>query len=262
MAQKNDIAPWIAQRIVQFFNNVTRPIDIVTGVHDDPYDNEKTAFTMGLARRILKVREQLPSRQFSTLAQIDGITGVGDDKIGDLLHTFGQPASLVFEQALFSEGILFSNWTLLRYEWEADSAEALQLLRTDESAFRNVVQQLTTRAIMELKGVSEEEATSLSAPLQTAYIDTYTNSTAEASYALALWFYRVDADNWFEHEEILDLSGRYFDYHYNPYGLTSLHLFKGFDNQALLNLIVPRDLAVTVNDTEQVVTLWVLGLAD
>jgi hypothetical protein len=262
MSQKQQVAPWIAQRIVQFFNQVQKPIDIILGVLDDPGDNEMITFTMSVARRILKVREQLPGQQFETLEQIDKIAGVGDDKIEDLVYTFGKPAAEVFERALFDENVLYENWTLRRFEWKADTSEMVQIIRNDEAEFRRVVRQLAVQATMELQGVSEADALAATASIETDYIDTYTNSTAEASYALALWFYRVDADNWFEHEEILDHAGRYFDYHYNPYGLTSLHLFKGFDNHILLNLVVPNDLAVTVNDTEQVVTLWVLGLAD
>jgi hypothetical protein len=262
MARQETIAPWVAQRIVQFFNIVHKPIDIVTGIMDDPGDNETTGFTMSLARRILKVRDQLPTQQFTSIDQIDAIAGVGEDKLEDLVHTFGQPAADVFEKALFAENVLHSNWTLLRYELRSETVEAHQNIRNDEATLRKVVQDLAIRAIMETQGVLEEDARFMTASIATDYMDTYTNSTAEASYAWALWFYRVDADNWFEHEEIFELCARYFDYHYNPYGVISLHLFKGFNNSNILNLIVPDDLAVTINDTELVITLWVVGLAD
>ena len=198
--KNTELAPWVASRIIQFFNKAERPIDIVQGVLDDPNDNENEAFRLSLAKRILQVRNTLPVRRFRELAQIDAIPGVGPDKMSDLAFTFNIPASVAFEKALFDQSILLSNWTMLRHEWVSETDEEHQNMVNHPEHFRQIVRQLAVRAAMETAGYDEDEAQQKTADLQTAFIDTYTNSTAEAAYAFALWFYRFDADNWFSFE--------------------------------------------------------------
>ncbi len=260
--KNKEIAPWVAARIVHFFNKVQKPVEIVQGVLDDPNDRENESFRMSLARRILSVRAGLPINRFNSLAQIDAITGVGPDKMDDLAFTFGVPASLSFEKSLFETSILLENWTVLRYEWASETEEDYQRIVNDPALFRQTVRQLAVRAAMESAGLSEEEALSKTASLETAYIDTYTNSTSEAAYAFALWFYRFDADNWFSFDRIKNQAQSFFDYHSEPYSSLELRLFKGFDNRTFLSLVVGDDLPVTVNDAERVITIWVVGLAD
>jgi hypothetical protein len=249
-------------RIVRFFNSVKTPFEIVQGIKDDPGDNEDTAFTIKLAKRILEVRGKLTSFQFDSIEQIDAIPGVGSDKLEDLYYTFGRPAAESFETNLFEKGVLYDNWTVIRYEHVAETDEAYRQIVDDPATFRNIVHQLATRAAMETAGHSSEEAARLTQSVQTDYIDTYTNSTPEAALAWSLWFYRVDADNWFSFDRMLQETTWFFDYHSNPYSNMELRLFKGFDNNVLINLITPNDLGVTVNDAERVITLWVVGLAD
>jgi hypothetical protein len=259
---KKEIAPWVANRIVHFFNTVQKPAEIVEGIMDDPGDQENTAFRQSLARRILKVRESLPLQRFTDLAQIDAIQGVGPDKMEDLAYTFGVGASEAFENALFENGLLMENWTLLRYEWEAEDEAAYRAIIDNPEAFRETVHNLAMRAAMETAGHSETEAKSLTNSLRTDYIDAYHNSTEEAAYAFALWFYRFDADNWFSHKAMFEQTNALFNYHSDPFTNMELRLFKGFDNNILLSLITNLDLPVTVNDAERIITIWVVGLAD
>lgn len=259
---KTDIKPWIAQRIVHFFNTVEKPVDIVSGVEDDPGDSEKQTFTLQLARRVLQTRDALPGRRFTEIAQIDAIPGVGPDKMDDLEFTFGTPAAEALERSLFDTGLLLENWTLLRYEWQLETQEEYRAIVDDAEQFRETVLRLAVRAAMETNGFTDEEALRACASIRTAYVDAYTNSTEEASIAFALWFYRFDADNWFTFDEMQALMADYFAYHAWPFANMELRLFKGFDNHAFFSLITSTDLAVTVNDAEQVITLWVVGLAD
>jgi hypothetical protein len=263
VSMKNiEIAPWVASRIVQFFNNVQKPADIVQGVLDDPNDNENEAFRLSLAKRILQVRNAIPGRRFRELAQIDAIPGVGPDKMNDLAFTFNTPASVAFEKALFDQSILLSNWTILRHEWVSETDEEHQNMVNHPEHFRQIVRQLAVRAAMETAGYDEDEAQQKTADLETAFIDTYTNSTAEAAYAFALWFYRFDADNWFSFERMVAQTQTLFDYYSDPFSNHELRLFKGFDNRIFFPLVVSPDLPVTVNDAERTITIWVVGLAD
>ena len=259
---KQAMTPGTANRIVRFFNSVQSASEIVKGVKDDPGDNETRVFTTKVAKRILEVRNSLPSQRFDSLEQIDAITGVGPDKIEDLTYTFGRPASESFESNLFDKSLLYDNWTVIRYEYTSETDEAHRLLVDDPTAFRNAVHQLAVRAAMETQGYESEEAERATGSILTDYIDTYTNSHPEAALAFALWFFRVDADNWFSFDRMLAETTWFFDYHSDSYAPIELRLFKGFNNNVLLNLITPKDLAITVNDAERVITLWVVGLAD
>ena len=254
--------PGTANRIVRFFNSVQSAFEIVKGVKDDPGDNETTVFTTKVAKRILEVRNSLISFRFDSLEQIDAIPGVGPDKIEDLNYTFGRPASEAFESNLFEKSLLHENWTVIRYEYASETDEAHRALVDNPTAFRSTVHQLATRAAMETQGYGSEEAAQITGSILTDYMDTYTNNTPEAALAFALWFFRVDADNWFSFNRMLAETTWFFDYHSDPYSPMELRLFKGFQNNTLLNLITPKDLAITVNDAERVITLWVVGLAD
>lgn len=256
------MTPGTANRIVRFFNSVQSAFEIVQGVKDDPGDNETVVFSTKVAKRILEVRNSLPSFRFESLEQIDAIPGVGPDKIEDLAYTFGRPASAVFESNLFEKGLLYENWTVIRYEYASETDEAHRDIVDNPAAFRKTVHRLATRASMETQGYGSDEAERITGSVLTEYIDTYTNSTPEAALAFALWFYRVDADNWFSFDRMLAETSTFFDYHSEPYSPMELRLFKGFENQAFINLITPKDLAITVNDAERVITLWIVGLAD
>ncbi len=259
---KQEMTPGTANRIVRFFNSVQSAFEIVKGVKDDPGDNETVVFTIKVARRILEVRNSLPSFRFDSLEQIDAIPGVGPDKIEDLTYTFGRPASESFESNLFDKNLLYENWTLIRYEYVSETDEAHRALVDNPTAFRNAVHQLATRAAMETQGYGSEEAEHITGSILTDYMDTYTNSHPEAALAFALWFFRVAADNWFSFDRMLTETSWFFDYHNDPYSPMELRLFKGFNNNAFLHLVTPKDLAITVNDAERVITLWVVGLAD
>lgn len=259
---KQEMTPGTANRIVRFFNSVQSAFEIVKGVKDDPGDNETAVFTTKVAKRILEVRNSLPSFRFDSIEQIDAIPGVGPDKIEDLAYTFGRPASEAFESNLFDKSLLHENWTVIRYEYVSETDEAHRTLVDNPTAFRNAVHLLAVRAAMETQGYGSEEAGQVTSSVLTDYMDTYTNSHPEAALAFALWFFRVDADNWFSFDRMLTETTWYFDYHSDPYSPMELRLFKGFNNNAFLHLITPKDLAITVNDAERVITLWVVGLAD
>ena len=259
---KTTIAPWVRYRILHFLNAAQKPIDLVVGVLDDAGDAEERGFSMLLSRRVLQHRDALSGKRFQTLEQVDAVRGISPDKLDDLAFTFGVPAADAFEKALFEYGLLLDNWTLHRYTWTDGSEKAFRQTADDPTAFRQVVRDLATRACLETAGHDQAQARTLTASLETDYIDGYNNSTEEAAYAFALWFYRFDADNWFSFENMFEQTEAFFSHHSGAFFPLELRLFKGFQNQVLLNQIVGRDLPVTVDYAEQVITLWVVGLRD
>ncbi len=259
---KQKTVPGTANRIVRFFNSVQNVTEILQVVQDDLDDNETIVLPAQVAERILKKRNSLPNLQFDSLEQIDAVPGVGKDKMEDLFYTFGRPASEMFESNVFSKNLMSENWTLMRYESVFDTKEAYRAILDNPAAFRKAVHQLAIQAASANKAYEKEEAERITSSILTDYMDTYTNSTSEAALAFALWFHRVDADNWFSFNRMLVETTWLFDYHSDNYAPMELRLFKGFDNDTFLKLITPKDLAVTANDTEQTITLWVVGLAD
>ncbi|MFZ4476615.1 MAG: helix-hairpin-helix domain-containing protein [Saprospiraceae bacterium] len=254
--------PWVHNRILDFFNHVTTPSQIVRFVEDDPSNGDGKGIGKATAQRIIERRDSLTFGRFTDRKELDDIKGLGPDKWKDLEYTFGVPAAQAFEKSLFEEQVLLDNWTLLHYDWAVDTQEAFLALIQDETAFRNVVRTLAERAIAETAGESAETCAELAAPLMHQYIDAYHNSSQEGALAFAVWFYRFSADNWFSFEEMLEHTDRLMTYHATPLWDMEIRFFKGFNNHVFTQLICPPDLPVLVNFPEQTISIWVSGLAD
>jgi DNA uptake protein ComE-like DNA-binding protein len=78
--------------VLEFFNAVTTPEQLVERVQDDPEYGIGPPRAYGirrsLARRILEKRATLPGGVFTSLQQIDEIFGVGEDTLHDILYSF------------------------------------------------------------------------------------------------------------------------------------------------------------------------------
>lgn len=78
--------------LLEFFNAVSEPEQIVRRIKDDPGFGSGSPRAYGvrptLARRILEVRDSLPERKFTSLDQIDSVFGVGEDTLHDIIHAF------------------------------------------------------------------------------------------------------------------------------------------------------------------------------
>ncbi|MCB9356862.1 MAG: helix-hairpin-helix domain-containing protein [Lewinellaceae bacterium] len=253
---------WVKNRILEFFNRVKVPADIIGRVEDDPSDGPGRSIGPVLARRIIEYRNRLPVRRFKTFDELDAVPGVGPNTLSDLEYSFDVPAADFFENSLFSNHVLPESWTLLHYEWEANNLSEFRKAVDDEGTFRDIVRSLATRACMETAGMSPEDSGAATEPLLTQYIDAYHNSTEEGALAFALWFYRFDADNWFSFERMFQQTSALFGYHAVPLWEMEMRFFKGFKHRIFTKLIAPPDLPVLVNYPEHKVTLWVSGLAD
>lgn len=255
---------WIHNRILQFLNDASSPETIVRVVQDDPSNGIGRAVSPSLAKKIIATRQSLPYRRFQSIEQVTAIKGLGKDTWNDFIYTFSNSAADAFERSLFDPetGLLGDNWTLLHYDWYEENQEAFLALVNDDKAFRHKVKELATRAAMETNGYAEEEAARLTEPLLHQYIDAYHNSSQQAALAFALWFYKFDADNWFSFERMLQKTDALFSHHAVPLWEMELRFFKGFSNGVFLNLISPLDLPVVVNYPEQVISIWLAGLAD
>jgi hypothetical protein len=217
-----------------------------------------------LAARVLRERNGLPDRRFTDLDQIDRIPGVGPGIIQDLVFSFGISADEAFRTSMYSSGTIYAeNWPLEYFRYTIDDLEEFTAIAQDLEKLRQFVVNKVEEVCKERAVPAENCATMLTA-LNAAYIDYYSNSSPTASYALALWFYEFDADNWFSWEKIQQQTRGYFDYNANTYPwLMDLYFFKGFNNLGIIAPgICPEDLPVVINWAEQSITFWISALYD
>ena len=93
--------------VIDFFNQVTEPDQIVARIRDDPEFGIESPRAYGvrptLARRILEVRDTLPGGRFESIGQIDDIYGVGPDTLHDILESFRERPRQLDVDGLFRD---------------------------------------------------------------------------------------------------------------------------------------------------------------
>lgn len=260
-----EIPLWIQNRIIGFFN-WARNVDMILDgtIKDDPSDGPGNTVGRTLAARILRERSQLPRRRFTDLEQIDNIRGVGPGTMEDLVYSFGISADESFQKSMYESNTIYKeNWPLEYFRFTIEDQKKFSAIAQDHEKLRQFVKEKVDEVAAE-RAVTSENAREMADQLKTAYIDTYSNSTPIASYALALWFYEFDADNWFSWERIQEQTIGYFNHNSNTYPwFMDLYFFKGFRNRGIVSPgISPEDLPVVVNWAEQAITFWVSELYD
>lgn len=258
------VQDWIANRILTFFNQAQDVSDILDGtIMDDPTDGPGRTIGPRLAARILRERNKLQRRRFTDFEQLDSIRGVGEGTIKDLVYTFGVPAAEAFRRSMYDGVIFEENWPLEYFRAQFEDIEVFNKLVNDEKTFRKWVAEQIGK-ISDEREVKKEDRDAMQEMIRTAYIDTYHNTIPAPGYALALWFYEFDADNWFSWEQIQEETLEYFDYHMDshPWDM-ELRFFRGFLQRGIIRPgITPPDLPVIVNWPERVITIWVSALYD
>lgn len=259
----DQVQPWIAARILQFFNQVTSISEITRAVKDDPRDGPGNAIGHTVAKRIMEVRGPRPFPTFRSLDQLFEIDGLGSDKLEDLVYTFGVPAAKAFQDAMYDNQVISrANWPLEFHSARIEPYEEFEATARDDKAFRTQIMQQLQDFCQE-KGVGEEGCQKMIDGVGTAYIDSYHNTASDnPAYAFAQWFYRIDLGNFFFFEAGIPQTRNYFEYHAGNRWEMELRLFKGVRSTLIPGGLVPTDLAVVVNHTEQVYTIWTTALFD
>lgn len=259
-----NVPTWVANRILGFFNRVQSIDEIVNGpIQDDPSDGPGRTIGPTLAARILRERNNLRWRRFREFKEFDAIPGVGEGTIRDLVYSFGTSAAQAFQDRMYDDSIIFEeNWTLEYFQTTFDEQETFNELVNDEEAFRQWIVE-KVGAIGQERGADKQQIDEMTQQLSTAYMDTYFNTIPAAGYALALWFYEFDADNWFSWERIQEPTGAYFSHHDGYPWEMELKFFKGFTQQGIIRPgITPEDLPVVINWPERAITIWFSALYD
>ena len=257
--------PWVAARILDFLNRARRPEDIFRSseLTDDPEAGSAKGYIIGerVARRIIEHRLQLPRRRFTALKELTKVKGLGEDKIHDLAFSFSTPAADAFRQRLYDQQILLDNWTVCNHTTHFGTDTAFREVADNPQAFADWTAREVARISRERFG--NAEAAALAGELvRKCQIDVHPNAHFGA-IALAFWFYRFDADNWFSFDRMRTATEHYLSTFRRWDQRLELRLLKDFPNGgALATGITVRDLPVVVNYGERAITVWTAELFD
>lgn len=255
------VEPWILKRILTNLNGFETAAEISAGVRNNPLSG-LGGYDIGtkVAQRIIDRRSEFSSNQFTSIGQLKAIPGLGEDKFQDLVYSFGVSAADLFRNEMY-EKVIGHNWNLTFHRERFEDQDEFLSLVDDRSALREWMIYSISELAEQRTGNSHvfEQVT---AGVASSSIQEYTSGHV-ASYALALWFYRFDQDNWFQFETVREVAELYLDYFKNPMERTELRMFYGFNNQGLLaQPLTVSGLPVVVNYAERAITIWSAELID
>lgn len=265
MGQLNysNLQTWQVNRILSFLNSARDASDITDSplLLDDPNSGQGSS-TIGatVAQRILDARNVLPGRRFTSLSQLEGISGFGQDKLDDLIYSFGIPAAEAFKNLMYRD-VIGTNWELNYHRFEiSDRQTFLDTVNNDEEFTKFVRREIVQLADAystdpDIKQKARQE-------LRQSLLQNYPASYL-SPYVFGTWFYAVDADNWFGFDQVYNASVSYLDFLAIGGQQSELRMFRGFDNAGLLvNAISSEDLPVVANFNEQAIVIWTVQLND
>ncbi|MEM6699408.1 MAG: hypothetical protein AAF599_13485 [Bacteroidota bacterium] len=251
------VEDWVAIRVFDFLNRARTTEDLteveMTKNRDNPYSIGTT-----VAQRILEHRQKLaPFRRYTSLSQLENIEGFGKDKFNDLVRLLAHRADDTFIYKMYN-GVIFDNWKLKAHRIEI---AAIQTNTLSDSRLREIVADKVEQLIL-AKNNNRTIARLGKKVIDNSYIESF--STQEyAAIALAFWLYKIDMDNWFSLERVLQETRKYFAHYDRLEHRLELHLLKGFPNGDLLvDALTTEDLPIVINHAEKSVSIWTVNLYD
>ena len=251
---------WVNYRVLGFLNQARDVSDITDALIENHPGSEGTGKVIGstVAQRIIDHKMTLPGNRYKDLEEVLDVAGFGEDKMNDLLFSFKVPADEAFKTVLSAEYIIGENWNLKNDATIFADKSRFDLAVTGIQAW---VADKVMKSVQQKKS-DPNLAYIASTFISQSYLERF-DSAHFASHALALWFYRFDADNWFTFERIQNACERYLNYHFWPMPELDLLFFKGFPNGSFLSDgISADDLPVVINKAEQTITIWSAELFD
>ncbi len=256
------VEPWVFKQVLAFFNRAQTASVITEAVLDDPeYGSQGQGYGIGetVAQRILDHKMTLRTRTYREWSELEAIDGLGPDKLRDLVYTFRFPAADVFVKSMYKDVIL-DNWQLEHHSRHIPDLKAFRSIATDERLLREQVEGMLADAAEKKFGPSELNKLA-GRLLQGTYLDRYEEEDM-GRFAWALWFYRVDSDNWFSFDRVREVIEKYLGaYYWHPDDAIHFHLFRGFRGEGIWRSST-GDLPVTVNYAEQQISIWRAELFD
>jgi len=255
--KEHTVEAWKAIRILDFLNRA-RKVEDITEVKQST--NTKNPYSIGtiVAQRILGYRQKLaPFRRFTALSQLENIEGFGADKFNDLIRLLAHRADDAFHSAMY-KGVIFDNWELKSHRFEF---EEVQIITKSGSQLREIVADQIEQLSL-AKNNNPTIARLGKKLIANSYIESF-NTQEYAAIALAFWLYKVDMDNWFSLEQVLEKTRKYFAHYDRLEHRLELRLIKGFPNgELLVNALTTDDLPVIINHAEKIISIWTISLND
>lgn len=253
---------WVVRRLLGFFNRAMVASDISESILKDDPETGTGRYVIGevVAQRILDRRNSLPGHRFSELRQLDDIRGLGNDKIHDLIFSMSVPAADAFRNALYLN-VIRENWLVDHHSVRFEDEQQFLDLVSDQKIFRDWIEGQAACMARDRTHDSRLHA-EVRRRLRESSLETYEIGEVGAM-ALAMWFYKVDADNWFNFEQVLRETRLFIDFMPDFLDRTELRVFEGFRNQGILaGPVTVTGLPVTVNFSEQIISIWTVQLID
>lgn len=243
--QEFSLPGWQTDRLLQFLNLVENPEEIAQFPDD--------SIGIGLAKRIIEARSQLPNGRFRSLDELDAIHGIGEIRIVEMAQFFSGSAADLFQDHMKAT-VLTESWVFEHYSSAFTEEEFREFVRSPSSLDEWVWRQC--QDIMFEKADYRYPSGVLESLLQQAPVQANYNAMRDA-LEMALWVTKVDHDDDITFEQIHNATSKYFSL-YEDVGEIQLYMYRGFE----LSWLYPSgrtapDLAVTVNTAERVVSLWV-----
>lgn len=258
-----DIPQWVQSRILQFFNEAKDTSDLTGNQVQNQSNKAGGNYSLGetVAKRILERRDQSNIKKFRTFEELDGIQGLGDDKIRDLAFSLGIGADQQFKNNLYGQKVLLDNFIFREYSVEITDKESFDSIAGNRSLVDQEVQKLVYQGCLTKR--DQPLACNMAVEgIPSLYVDSYSSGFL-GSFAFSLWFMGFDEDNWFSHTTIHSELDKYLNTYPNYDMRLELWMYKGFQNAGVLaKEITVKDLPVVLNHAEQKISIWTGELHD
>lgn len=251
------ISPRTVKQLLGFLNEAIRATDISRSdslLKDNP-DVGTGRYRIGktVAGRIIEKRKSLEAGLFQSLDELNGIDGLGQDKFQDLVYSFHFSAADEFVRQMYAD-VMDAHWKLEHLSEVTTSPEVFRNMVADPVSFRNHVARMIGEQI-HVQAENEAFAREFAANVLCGTEAHLKVSEKEADFSWALWFYRMGTKRWFGFEQVREKISQYFHTYSDTAVQIEWRVFRNFQSESILRSST-YDLPVTVNYTEQTISLW------
>lgn len=254
-----DYPQWALARVLAYLNTARSAEELLAhpDLKDDPANGSGYIIGKKVADNIINQKRSLPRRRYQSAEDILSVSGLGQDKLNDLLNSFNTSADTAFVNRL-RDGILYDNWELHPQSIEFATLAEMQVVTQGLDRLRRSVAEVL---VPTYRWFDRNAQRQLSLRIRQAYVAGYPESHL-AAFQFAYWWYLFDQDNWFSYDRIKEACELYLSYHgsVNPgMEFALLHLYSDRpNNEVSRSELIP----VVINYPELKITVWVVELND
>ncbi|HHG83420.1 MAG TPA: hypothetical protein ENJ82_01625 [Bacteroidetes bacterium] len=256
-----NIAYWKLKCILNALNSFPNAPELSAAVQAAPgLEPGLPALEEALAQRIFDRKAAQQHGRFTAIGQLQNIDGLSQDKLQNLVYSFGISAAEQFKLSMYHD-LLQDNWVLNYDRSEFPDERAFLNLVDNPTAFKSWLADKVAELAVQKTGQANNGPLAQKS-LNNACVESFYSGYV-GSYSMALWFFRFDEDNWFSFDRVHEKTEIYLSSPAYARDRIELRNFVGFENSGLLaNPITVSGLPVTVNYMEQTISIWSCQLND